>query len=81
MPAIGVGGKLPLAGQPKGWLPPCLAEGENMVLQWRDFLFTAVFRRREDPAELIARLGDRLRTAGLDAGVLLGEAADNDYLM
>jgi 2-polyprenyl-6-methoxyphenol hydroxylase-like FAD-dependent oxidoreductase len=81
VPAIGVGGKLPLTGQSGGWLPPCLAEGKNMVLPWRDFLFTAVFRPREDPAALIARLGDQLRSAGLAAEVLLGEAADNDYLM
>jgi len=81
VPAIGVGGKLPLTGRSGGWLPPRLAEGKNMVLPWRDFLFTAVFRPREDPAALIARLGDQLRSVGLAAEVLLGEAADNDYLM
>jgi 2-polyprenyl-6-methoxyphenol hydroxylase-like FAD-dependent oxidoreductase len=81
VPAIGVGGKLPLTGQAEGWLLANLAAGKNMVLPWRDFLFTAVFRRREDPAGLIARIGGRLRSAGLDPETLLDEATDNDYLM
>ena len=81
VPAIGVGGKLPLTGQSGGWLPSRLSEGKNMVLPWRDFLFTAVFRRREEPADLKTRIGGRLRSAGLDAEALLNQAADNDYLM
>jgi 2-polyprenyl-6-methoxyphenol hydroxylase-like FAD-dependent oxidoreductase len=80
-PAIGVGGKLLLTEQTRAWLPPRLTASKNMILPWRDFLFTAVFRRREHPDELGRRLGGQLRSAGLDAGMLLREAADNDYIM
>ena len=52
-----------------------------MVMPPRDFLFTAVFRRREQPADVAARLRDRLAAAGLDTDQLLRDAADNDYIM
>jgi 2-polyprenyl-6-methoxyphenol hydroxylase-like FAD-dependent oxidoreductase len=52
-----------------------------MVMPPRDFLFTAVFRRREQPADVAARLRDRLAAAGLDADQLMRDAADNDYIM
>jgi DNA-binding CsgD family transcriptional regulator len=54
---------------------------KNMVMPPRDFLFTAVFRRRGQPADVAARLRDRLAAAGLDADQLLRDAADNDYIM
>lgn len=66
-PAIGVGGKLPLTRQTAQWLPDRIMATKNMVLPPRDFLFTAVFRRREQPADVTARLWDRLAAAGLDA--------------
>jgi 2-polyprenyl-6-methoxyphenol hydroxylase-like FAD-dependent oxidoreductase len=43
---LGVGGKLPLTPAVEAWLPPLLLEGKNMILPTKDFLFTAVFRRR-----------------------------------
>jgi 2-polyprenyl-6-methoxyphenol hydroxylase-like FAD-dependent oxidoreductase len=81
VPAIGVGGKLPLGGGNEAWLPARLTATKNMILPWRDFLFTAVFRRREHPDALTDRMGDRLRSAGLDADLLLREAEDDDYIM
>jgi 2-polyprenyl-6-methoxyphenol hydroxylase-like FAD-dependent oxidoreductase len=54
---------------------------KNMVMPPRDFLFTAVFRRREQPADVAARLRVRLGAAGLDSDQLLRDAADNDYIM
>jgi 2-polyprenyl-6-methoxyphenol hydroxylase-like FAD-dependent oxidoreductase len=80
-PAIGVGGKLPLTSQTQGWLPDRITATKNMVMPPRDFLFTAVFRRREQPADVAARLRDRLAAAGLDTDQLLRDAADNDYIM
>ncbi len=44
MPGFGVGGRLPLDVD---WLPEVLTLSKNMILPDRDFLFTAVFRRRE----------------------------------
>jgi 2-polyprenyl-6-methoxyphenol hydroxylase-like FAD-dependent oxidoreductase len=80
-PAIGVGGKLPLTSETAQWLPDRITATKNMVLPPRDFLFTAVFRRREQPADVAARLRDRLAAAGLDADQLVRDAADNDYIM
>jgi hypothetical protein len=76
-----VGGKLPLTSETMAWLPEQLAATKNMVLPPRDFLFTAVFRRREQPTDVAARLRGLLQSAGLDAGQLLRDAADNDYIM
>ncbi len=80
-PAIGVGGKLPLTSETEAWLPGRITATKNMVMPPRDFLFTAVFRRREQPADVAARLRDRLAAAGLDTDQLLRDAADNDYIM
>ena len=76
-----MGGKLPLTSETMAWLPEQLAATKNMVLPPRDFLFTAVFRRREQPTDVAARLRGLLQSAGLDAGQLLRDAADNDYIM
>lgn len=81
IPAIGVGGKLPLTSETTQWLPDRIMATKNMVMPPRDFLFTAVFRRREQPGDVAARLRDRLAAAGLDADQLLRDAADNDYIM
>jgi len=80
-PAIGVGGKLPLTSETQGWLPDRITATKNMVMPPRDFLFTAVFRRRGQPADVAGRLRDRLAAAGLDTDQLLRDAADNDYIM
>ena len=80
-PAIGVGGKLPLTGETRAWLPGPLMTAKNMVLPPRDFLFTAVFRRRQQPSDVAARLRDPLRAMGPDADQLVNDTADNDYLM
>ncbi|MFF4829214.1 FAD-dependent oxidoreductase [Streptomyces sp. NPDC001312] len=50
-PGVGIGGKLPLTEANLAWLPPELLSGKNMILPKRDFLFTAVFRRRETETE------------------------------
>lgn len=42
---------------------------------------TAIFRRREDPAAIIARLGDRVRALGLDPECLLADSRDDDYVL
>jgi 2-polyprenyl-6-methoxyphenol hydroxylase-like FAD-dependent oxidoreductase len=44
---VGIGGKLPLSRATEAWLPPCLLRGKSMILPKRDFLFTAVYRRRD----------------------------------
>jgi 2-polyprenyl-6-methoxyphenol hydroxylase-like FAD-dependent oxidoreductase len=80
-PAIGVGGKLPLTSETEAWLPGRITATKNMVMPPRDFLFTAVFRRREQPADVASRLRDGLAAAGLDTDQLLRDAADNDYIM
>lgn len=46
-PGIGIGGKMPLKTP---WLPHEVTFSKNMILPARDFLFTAVFRRRDDTA-------------------------------
>jgi 2-polyprenyl-6-methoxyphenol hydroxylase-like FAD-dependent oxidoreductase len=79
-PGIGVGGKLRL-GDETAWLPKELTSTKNMILPKRDFLFTAVFRRREDPDASTARLGDQLRAAGLDPDLVIQDAKDDDYVM
>jgi 2-polyprenyl-6-methoxyphenol hydroxylase-like FAD-dependent oxidoreductase len=46
--AVGVGLKLPLTAATRGWLPPRLGSGMNLVLTGRpSFLFTSVFERPE----------------------------------
>ena len=80
-PAIGVGGKLPLTEQTTAWLPESITATKNMILPPRDFLFTAVFRRREDPGEVARRVRDRARAVGIDPDQLLRDAQDDDYIM
>lgn len=50
-PGVGIGGKLPLTEANLAWLPEELLGGKTMILPKRDFLFTAVFRRRETETE------------------------------
>lgn len=45
-PGIGIGGKLYLTPATEAWLPPSLLRGKSLILPKRDFLFTAIFRRR-----------------------------------
>ena len=78
--AIGVGGKLALTEQTAAWLPEPLIANKNMILPPRNFLFTSIFRRREHSHEVAERLGDHLRTVGLDEQHLR-EAEDGDYVM
>jgi 2-polyprenyl-6-methoxyphenol hydroxylase-like FAD-dependent oxidoreductase len=79
--AVGIGGRLDLTDRTSGWLPPRMAAGMNVVMGPRDFLFTAVFRRRRKPADAVAMLGDALRSSGLDAGSLFGGLTEVDYLL
>jgi 2-polyprenyl-6-methoxyphenol hydroxylase-like FAD-dependent oxidoreductase len=48
-PGFGVGGKLALDAA--DWLPETLTARKNLILPDKDFLFTAVFRRREQTEE------------------------------
>lgn len=81
LPAFGVGGKVPLTDQTATWLPEALIRSKNMVLPRRDFLFTAVFRRREQPDTLAERLRDQVAKAGLDIETVLSDVKDTDYVM
>ncbi|NRQ31904.1 FAD-dependent monooxygenase [Nonomuraea sp. NN258] len=79
-PGVGIGGKLRL-GDETAWLPREMSSTKNMILPKRDFLFTAVFRRREGGAAVAERAGDRLRAAGLDPDLLIQDMKDDDYVM
>jgi 2-polyprenyl-6-methoxyphenol hydroxylase-like FAD-dependent oxidoreductase len=81
LPAIGIGGKLMLTDKTTAWLPRRLVTGMNVFWPRRDFLFTAVFRRRQDPAAVVAQVGDKLRQTGIDPEVLLAEGRDSDYIL
>jgi 2-polyprenyl-6-methoxyphenol hydroxylase-like FAD-dependent oxidoreductase len=81
LPATAVAGKLFLTEENRRWLPERLLAGRNVFWPRQDFLFTAIFRRREDPAAIIARLGDRMRTLGLDPEYLLADSQDDDYVL
>ncbi len=72
-PAIGIGGKLPLTDEILEWLPDFLTQTKNMILPRRDFLFTAVFRRRHSPP------GTSVPNTALQA--VLQNVDDNDYIM
>jgi 2-polyprenyl-6-methoxyphenol hydroxylase-like FAD-dependent oxidoreductase len=52
-----------------------------MILPRRDFLFTAVFRRRERPDQILARFGKRPSGSALSVEQLLWDAENRDYLM
>ena len=55
--ATAVALKLPLTDRTRSWLPPRLAAGMNLIMApdpW--FLFTAVFDRGQDPAEVLRGL-------------------------
>ena len=77
----GIGGKLTLDEESARWLPAPLASSKNMILPRRDFLFTAAFRRRVNPATDTGDLPGRLAEAGIDAAAALREATEPDYVM
>ena len=81
LPATAVAGKLFLTEENRRWLPERLLAGRNVFWPRQDFLFTAIFRRREDPAAIIARLGDQVRALGLDPEHLLADSQDDDYVL
>jgi 2-polyprenyl-6-methoxyphenol hydroxylase-like FAD-dependent oxidoreductase len=78
---FGVGGKLPLTDETARWLPPALTESKNMILPRKDFLFTAVFRRRMSTEQAAGQLRGPLEAAGIDADDALREAKEPDYVM
>jgi 2-polyprenyl-6-methoxyphenol hydroxylase-like FAD-dependent oxidoreductase len=80
LPAVGIGGKLMLTDETTAWLPRRLVAGMNVFWPRRDLLFTAVFRRRQDPAAVVAQVGDKLRQSGIDPEVLMREGRDSDYI-
>lgn len=81
IPAIGCAGKLMITPETLQWLPEMLLTRKNVFWPKRDFLFTAVFRRREDPAQVAVRIGDQLRALGLDPQELVDDSQDNDYIL
>ncbi|WP_133916602.1 FAD-dependent oxidoreductase [Streptomyces sp. NBC_00582] len=80
VPGVGIGGKLRLDDKAT-WLPEEMTSTKNMFLPKRDFLFTAVFRRRETDGASIERIGEQMRAAGLDPDLLVQDAKDDDYVM
>lgn len=80
LPAIGVGGKLALTREVESWLPRTLLTNKNMILPPRHFLFTSIFKRREQADKVAKRLGEQLQTVGLSEEHL-HEAEDGDYIM
>ncbi|MFC3980520.1 FAD-dependent oxidoreductase [Streptosporangium jomthongense] len=80
VPGVGIGGKLRLEDG-AAWLPEEVTSAKNMFLPKRDFLFTAVFRRRETDEAVVERVGDRMRAVGLDPDLLVQDAGDDDYVM
>ncbi|MFU8852861.1 FAD-dependent oxidoreductase [Micromonospora sp. SL1-18] len=79
-PGVGIGGKLRL-GDTTAWLPEEITSTKNVILPKRDFLFTAVFRRREGSDAIVAGVGDQLRAAGLDPDLVVQDTKDDDYVM
>ena len=77
---FGVGGKLALTDETASWLPHSLLQSKNMIMPRKDFLFTAVFRRRVS-AEQTDDLRGQLAAAGIDADDALREAKEPDYVM
>ncbi|MFB7532718.1 FAD-dependent oxidoreductase [Streptomyces sp. NPDC056178] len=77
---VGIGGKLPL-GHETARLPQEMTSTKNMVLPKHDFLFTAVFRRREGSATVLERVGASLRAVGLDPELVVQDTKDDDYIM
>jgi 2-polyprenyl-6-methoxyphenol hydroxylase-like FAD-dependent oxidoreductase len=73
--ATGIGLKLPLTDRTRGWLPPRILAGMNMVIAPAPyFLFTSVFERRADPA-------DTSRGPGLQAVFGDGDRGYQDYVL
>ncbi len=67
--ATAVALKLPLTDRTRSWLPPRLAAGMNLIMApdpW--FLFTAVFDRGLDPAQILRGLVAEEDLQGLDQG-------------
>jgi 2-polyprenyl-6-methoxyphenol hydroxylase-like FAD-dependent oxidoreductase len=79
--AVGIGGKLELTDHSQAWLPNRITTGMNVILGPRHFLFTAVFKRRRKPDEVLSLLSDEVRAAGLDPEVLFRQLEDHDYIL
>jgi flavin-dependent dehydrogenase len=81
VPAVGIGGKVPLTESLSEWLPQHLSTMKNMILPPRDFLFTAAFRRRRSLADAVRSVRGELNTMGVEAEAFLNGAEDFDYVM
>jgi 2-polyprenyl-6-methoxyphenol hydroxylase-like FAD-dependent oxidoreductase len=81
VPAIGIGGKLPITAETSAWLPGHLQSTKNMILPPADFLFTAAFRRRSTERSELIQIESRLSRLGLDPLEILSEAEEQDYVM
>jgi 2-polyprenyl-6-methoxyphenol hydroxylase-like FAD-dependent oxidoreductase len=79
--AVGIGGKLDLDERTRAWLPERIQSGMNVVLGPRDFLFTAVFKRRRGTDEVRRLLGAAVRAAGLDEDRLFGSLEQRDSIL
>jgi len=81
VPAIGIGGKLPITDETAAWLPIHLRSTKNMILPPTDFLFTAVFRSRHGAQNQPFEIESQLNSLGLDPRAFLSEAKERDYVM
>jgi len=66
--AVGIGGKVPITEETARWLPEHIVKTKNMILPPQDFLFTAAFRRRKSPSDLMRDISHDLRAVGMDPG-------------
>jgi 2-polyprenyl-6-methoxyphenol hydroxylase-like FAD-dependent oxidoreductase len=81
IPAVGIGGKLPITADTATWLPGHLQSTKNMILPPINFFFTAAFRQRQGTNDVISQIGGQLRELGLNPQELLDQAEDYDYVM
>lgn len=81
IPAIGIGGKLPITEETSAWLPRHLQSTKNMILPPADFLFTAAFRRRPTARQQPFPNDSQARNPGLEPEKFLFEADEHDYVM
>ena len=81
VPAIGIGGKLPMTAETSAWLPSHLQSTKNMILPPADFLFTAAFRQRPAARQQPLPRNSQARSLGLEPEKFLFDADEHDYVM
>jgi 2-polyprenyl-6-methoxyphenol hydroxylase-like FAD-dependent oxidoreductase len=81
VPAVGIGGKLPITDGASVWLPNQLQTTKNMILPPTDFLFTAAFRKRRSVNGTPYNIESQAGKLGLDSHIFSSEALESDYVM